>query len=194
MQDRVKMKVLALAYNSLSRTGAYALVLSDEEDKVRVPVIIGMAEAQAIVVQLEGVKVRRPLTHDIIKELTGRLGVDLEEVVIYRVEDGVFYAEAFFCRGEDEIIKIDIRTSDAVALALRYKCPIYMKKSVIDQVGISASTFEMKGMKSTGRHGDNLELLSDEELERLMDEAVQNEDYEQASRYRDMLKSRKEKP
>lgn len=69
-----------------------------------------------------------------------------------------------------------------------------MKKSVIDQVGISASTFEMKGMKSTGRHGDNLELLSDEELERLMDEAVQNEDYEQASRYRDMLKSRKEKP
>lgn len=192
--DRVKMKVLALAYNSLSRTGAYALVLSDEEDKVRVPVIIGMAEAQAIVVQLEGVKVRRPLTHDIIKELTGRLGVDLEEVVIYRVEDGVFYAEAFFCRGEDEIIKIDIRTSDAVALALRYKCPIYMKKSVIDQVGISASTFEMKGMKSTGRHGDNLELLSDEELERLMDEAVQNEDYEQASRYRDMLKSRKEKP
>lgn len=192
--DRVKMKVLALAYNSLSRTGAYALVLSDEEDKVRVPVIIGMAEAQAIVVQLEGVKVRRPLTHDIIKELTGRLGVDLEEVVIYRVEDGVFYAEAFFCRGEDEIIKIDIRTSDAVALALRYKCPIYMKKSVIDQVGISASTFEMKGMKSTGRHGDNLELLSDEELERLMDEAVQKEDYEQASRYRDMLKSRKEKP
>ncbi|MDY4044153.1 MAG: bifunctional nuclease family protein [Marinifilaceae bacterium] len=192
--DRVKMKVLALAYNSLSRTGAYALVLSDEEDKVRVPVIIGMAEAQAIVVQLEGVKVKRPLTHDIIKELTGRLGVDLEEVVIYRVEDGVFYAEAFFCRGEDEIIKIDIRTSDAVALALRYKCPIYMKKSVIDQVGISASTFEMKGMKSTGRHGDNLELLSDEELERLMDEAVQNEDYEQASRYRDMLKSRKEKP
>lgn len=192
--DRVKMKVLALAYNSLSRTGAYALVLSDEEDKVRVPVIIGMAEAQAIVVQLEGVKVRRPLTHDIIKELTGRLGVDLEEVVIYRVEDGVFYAEAFFCRGEDEIIKIDIRTSDAVALALRYKCPIYMKKSVIDQVGISASTFEMKGMKSTGRHGDNLELLSDEVLERLMDEAVQNEDYEQASRYRDMLKSRKEKP
>lgn len=192
--DRVKMKVLALAYNSLSRTGAYALVLSNEEDKVRVPVIIGMAEAQAIVVQLEGVKVKRPLTHDIIKELTGRLGVDLEEVVIYRVEDGVFYAEAFFCRGEDEIIKIDIRTSDAVALALRYKCPIYMKKSVIDQVGISASTFEMKGMKSTGRHGDNLELLSDEELERLMDEAVQNEDYEQASRYRDMLKSRKEKP
>lgn len=192
--DRVKMKVLALAYNSLSRTGAYALVLSDEEDKVRVPVIIGMAEAQAIVVQLEGVKVKRPLTHDIIKELTERLGVDLEEVVIYRVEDGVFYAEAFFCRGEDEIIKIDIRTSDAVALALRYKCPIYMKKSVIDQVGISASTFEMKGMKSTGRHGDNLELLSDEELERLMDEAVQNEDYEQASRYRDMLKSRKEKP
>lgn len=192
--DRVKMKVLALAYNSLSRTGAYALVLSDEEDKVRVPVIIGMAEAQAIVVQLEGVKVKRPLTHDIIKELTGRLGVDLEEVVIYRVEDGVFYAEAFCCRGEDEIIKIDIRTSDAVALALRYKCPIYMKKSVIDQVGISASTFEMKGMKSTGRHGDNLELLSDEELERLMDEAVQNEDYEQASRYRDMLKSRKEKP
>lgn len=192
--DRVKMKVLALAYNSLSRTGAYALVLSNEEDKVRVPVIIGMAEAQAIVVQLEGVKVKRPLTHDIIKELTERLGVDLEEVVIYRVEDGVFYAEAFFCRGEDEIIKIDIRTSDAVALALRYKCPIYMKKSVIDQVGISASTFEMKGMKSTGRHGDNLELLSDEELERLMDEAVQNEDYEQASRYRDMLKSRKEKP
>lgn len=192
--DRVKMKVLALAYNSLSRTGAYALVLSDEEDKVRVPVIIGMAEAQAIVVQLEGVKVKRPLTHDIIKELTERLGVDLEEVVIYRVEDGVFYAEALFCRGTDEIIKIDIRTSDAVALALRYKCPIYMKKNVIDQVGIPASTFEMKGMKPAGRHGDNLELLSDEELQRLMDEAVQNENYELASRYRDVLKSRKEKP
>ena len=194
--DKVRVKVVALAYNSLSKTGAYAMILANEEDTIRIPVIVGLAEAQAIAMRMKGLKVQRPFTHDMVKALTDRLNVRLEEVCIYQFLNGIFYSEAVFRKADGEEIRLDIRTSDAVALALRYGSPIYMERSIMKVVGISTEVFERKWLQQPGggeRRKPAPAELSEEELNRLMEEAVEKEDYETASRYRDMLTARKEK-
>ena len=118
--DRIKLKVFGLSYQSMSQTGAYALILAEENDAFRIPIIIGIAEAQSIAIQMEHLHSQRPLTHDLMKSLADNLGVVLEEVYIYRWESGIFYSELRFRNGE-ELLKIDSRTSDAIALALRYQ-------------------------------------------------------------------------
>lgn len=115
--DRIKLKVFGLSYQSMSQTGAYALILAEENDAFRIPIIIGIAEAQSIAIQMEHLHSQRPLTHDLMKSLADNLGVVLEEVYIYRWESGIFYSELRFRNGE-ESLKIDSRTSDAIALAL----------------------------------------------------------------------------
>ena len=192
--DRIRLKVFGLSYQSMSTTGAYALVLAEEHDAFRIPIIIGIAEAQSIAIQLEHLDSQRPLTHDLVKNLADSLGATLEEVSIYHWEAGIFYSELRFRRGE-EILKIDSKTSDAVALALRYNCPIYITREVIIQTAIPiADTSIIK------EHLEKVQAeiakvkeseLTEEDLQRLLEEAVKNEDYENASRYRDLLKSRK---
>lgn len=140
--DRARVKVFGLSYKSLSHTGAYALILAEEHDAFRVPVIIGIAEAQSIAIQLENLHSQRPLTHDLIKSLTDRLGATLEEVFIYHWEAGIFYSELRFRHGE-ELLRIDSRTSDAIALALRYDCPIYIAAKVIEQTAIPVADTEV---------------------------------------------------
>ena len=191
--DRIRLKVFGLSYNSISQTGAYALVLAEENDTFRIPIIIGIAEAQSIAIHLEHLRSQRPLTHDLIKSLADQLGATLEEVYIYRWESGIFYSELRFRHGE-EVLKIDSRTSDAIALALRYNCPIYVAPGVIAKTAIPVSdleTGEFSG-KTTVEPGDaksSSDDFTEEELTRMLDEAVKNEDYENASRYRDMLKA-----
>ena len=193
--DRIKLKVFGLSYQSMSQTGAYALILAEENDAFRIPIIIGIAEAQSIAIQMEHLHSQRPLTHD-LKSLADSLGVVLEEVYIYRWESGIFYSELRFRNGE-ELLKIDSRTSDAIALALRYNCPIYIAASVIAKTAIPISdlaTGEFSGQKPVEpEKSETTEYnFTIEELTRLLDEAVKNEDYESASRFRDMLKARKE--
>ena len=193
--DKVKMRVFALAYNSVSKTGAYVLILSDEENTVRVPFIIGMAEAQSIAIQLEGMKTQRPMTHDLMKALTDRLNVELVEVCVERFQVGVYYAWVVFREFDGKTFRLDARASDAISLALRYGCPIYMERKVVEEVGISTALFEETLGKEDGEEGRGSaeRELSEDELNRLMEEAVKKEDYETASRYRDMLKAKKEK-
>ena len=184
--DRIKLKVFGLSYQSMSQTGAYALILAEENDAFRIPIIIGIAEAQSIAIQM----------HDLMKSLADNLGVVLEEVYIYRWESGIFYSELRFRNGE-ELLKIDSRTSDAIALALRYNCPIYIAASVIAKTAIPISDLaagEFSGQKPVEpEKSETTEYnFTIEELTRLLDEAVKNEDYESASRFRDMLKARKE--
>jgi len=180
----------------MSQTGAYALILAEENDTFRIPIIIGIAEAQSIAIHLEHLRSQRPLTHDLLKSLADRLGATLEEIYIYRWEAGIFYSELRFRHGE-EILKIDSRTSDAIALALRYNCPIYVAPGVIAKTAIPISdlmTGELGGQTSAGpgETKSEEEEFSEEELTRMLDEAVKNEDYENASRYRDMLKAKRE--
>ena len=181
--DRIKLKVFGLSYQSMSQTGAYALILAEENDAFRIPIIIGIAEAQSIAIQMEHLHSQRPLTHDLMKSLADNLGVVLEEVYIYRWESGIFYSELRFRNGE-ELLKIDSRTSDAIALALRYNCPIY--------IDLAAGEFSGQKPVEPEKSETTEYNFTIEELTRLLDEAVKNEDYESASRFRDMLKARKE--
>lgn len=191
--DRIRLKVLGLSY-SMSQAGAYALILSDEQDLHRIPIVIGMPEAQSIAIQLEKIQTQRPLTHDLLKTLADALKVTLKEVFIYRLEAGIFYSELYF-EADKNIIKIDSRTSDAIALALRYECPIYSTPDIIEKAGILVGQEVKTPEQPTVVHmveneEDALLSLSVQELNRMLKDAVQNEDYEKASKIRDVLKSK----
>lgn len=195
--DRIKLKVLGLSY-SMSQTGAYALILADENDVHRIPIVIGMPEAQSIAIQLEKIQTQRPLTHDLIKTLADGLKTTLKEVFIYRLDAGIFYSELLF-ETEMNMIKIDSRTSDAIALALRYNCPIYTIPEIVEKAGILVSQNLRKGQQEIIHDSvinvENTQLkdYTIQELTKLMDEAIRNEDYEKASQFRDMLKTRSKK-
>jgi len=190
--DKVKLKVLGLSY-SMSQNGAYALILADEQDIRRLPIIIGMPEAQSIAIQLEKLQTQRPLTHDLIKKLTDRLNVTLKEVMIYRLDAGIFYSELLF-EASGEEIRIDSRTSDAVALALRYGSELYTTPEIVQKAGIlvSQDVREQQGIHNNvvNVEKNGLDEYSVQELQKLMDEAIQNEDYETASKFRDLLKNK----
>lgn len=191
--DRIKLKVLGLSY-SMSQAGAYALILADEQDLHRIPIVIGMPEAQSIAIQLEKLQTQRPLTHDLIKTLADAMKTRLKEVFIYRLNAGIFYSELLF-ETDMNLIKIDSRTSDAIALALRYDCPIYTTAEIIAKAGILVN-HEDVAVKEEMPSAPLMEAeevardYSVQELTRLLDEAVQNEEYEKASKFRDMLKER----
>lgn len=192
MMDRIKLKVLGLSY-SMSQNGAYALILADEQDIHRLPIIIGMPEAQSIAIQLEKLQTQRPLTHDLIKKLTDKLHANLKEVMIYRLDAGIFYSELLF-EASGEEIRIDSRTSDAVALALRYDSDLYTTPEIIRKAGILVSR-EVREQEGIHNNVVNVEEngfneYSAQELQKLMNEAIRNEEYEIASKFRDLLKNK----
>lgn len=191
--DRVKLKILGLSY-SMSQAGAYALILSDEQDLHRIPIVIGMPEAQSIAIQLEKIQTQRPLTHDLVKTLADALKVALKEVFIYHLEAGIFYAELLF-EADKSIVKIDSRTSDAIALALRYGCPIYTTPEIVEKAGILVGqegnhSEQPTFVREIENEKDSMLDYSVQELGRMLDEAVQNEEYRKASKIRDVLKNK----
>lgn len=191
--DRVKLRVLGLSY-SMSQAGAYALILTDEQDLHRIPIVIGMPEAQSIAIQLEKIQTQRPLTHDLVKTLADALQVTLKEVFIYRLEAGIFYSELLF-EAEKNIIRVDSRTSDAIALALRYECPIYSTAEIIEKAGIlvgqeSAHSEQTTVVHSTESEEEMMQGYTIQELTKMLNDAVVNEEYEKASKIRDILKSK----
>jgi len=194
---RVKLKVLGISY-SQTQSGAYALILVEENGERRVPIIIGGFEAQAIVIKLENLDPPRPLTHDLFRSFAAEFNISIIEVMIYKLEEGVFYSRLLCNNGEKEI-SIDSRTSDAVALALRFGCPIYITEEILGKAGITITPTEPD--TSTETDTDNLfetgnskfESYSDEDLYKMIDEAVKTEDYERAASIRDELDKRKKK-
>jgi len=193
MANRVKLRVMGLTY-SQTQTGSYALVLAEESGKKRIPIMIGAFEAQAIALHLEDLQPPRPLTHDLFRNFSDAFGVDLQEVFINKLEEGIFYSELVFIKDQN-VVRIDSRTSDAVALALRFKCPIYTTQNIIDKAGIileDKETEEESEISDMPEGDDNLQTLTLEELQVMLDEAVTNEDYENASLIRDELKRREE--
>jgi bifunctional DNase/RNase len=194
---RVKLKVLGISY-SQTQSGAYALILVEENGERRVPIIIGGFEAQAIVIKLENLDPPRPLTHDLFRSFAAEFSISIIEVMIYKLEEGVFYSRLLCNNGEKEI-SIDSRTSDAVALALRFGCPIYITEEILEKAGITITPTEPD--TSTETDTDNLfetgnskfESYSDDDLYKMIDEAVKTEDYERAASIRDELDKRKKK-
>jgi uncharacterized protein len=192
---RIKLKVLGISY-SQTQSGAYALVLIEEEGERRIPIIIGGFEAQSIVIKLENLDPPRPLTHDLFKSFADSFNISVVEVFIYKLEEGVFFSKLVCTNGEKEY-SIDSRTSDAVALALRFSCPIFITEEILDKAGITVSaagsdTQTVKEDESVfepdvTKYGS----YSDEELYKMIDEAVKTEDYERAASIRDEIEKRK---
>jgi bifunctional DNase/RNase len=192
---RVKLKVMGISY-SQTQSGAYALILIEENGERRIPIIIGGFEAQAIVIKLENLDPPRPLTHDLFKKFADEFNIFVSEVMIYKLEEGVFFSKLVCNNGEKEY-SIDSRTSDAVALALRFGCPIFITEDILEKAGITINPTDV-GL-STANEIDSLfepestkyDSYSDEELYKMIDESVKTEDYERAAAIRDEIEKRK---
>jgi len=192
---RVALKVMGISY-SQTQTGAYALILSEENGERRIPIIIGGFEAQAIVIKLENLEPPRPLTHDLFKKFADEFSISVVEVVIYKLEEGVFYSQLVCTNGEKEL-EIDSRTSDAVAIALRFGCPIFIMEEILDKAGITISQSDQELSVSDEPDtvfesvNSSFDSYSEEELYKMIDEAVKTEDYEKAASIRDEIEKRK---
>jgi uncharacterized protein len=193
--DKIKMGIYGLQY-SQTQTGAYALVLEEEKGTRRLPIIIGSNEAQAIAIELENMAPTRPLTHDLFRTFAQSFHIDILEVIIYNFVDGVFYGKIVCNDGKNEV-EIDCRPSDAIALAVRFKCPIYTHEFILnaaafekDDSGVSISPISIEDADTSIDTG-GFSQLTEEELEESLNAALGKEDYEEASLIRDELNKRK---
>lgn len=179
---------------SQSQSGAYALILSEVSGKRRLPIIIGGFEAQAIAIELEKMKPSRPLTHDLFKSFAETFHVTIKEVIINKFIEGVFHAEMVCLDGKDEF-RIDARTSDAVALALRFHCPIFTYEKIMSAAGIEVEEKQVPEKKKSTKKEEKEQSVYDQyttaELKDLLQKSVDKEEYEKASRIRDEINKRK---
>lgn len=194
---RVKLNVMGISY-SQTQSGAYALILTEEGGERRIPIIIGGFEAQAIVIKLENLDPPRPLTHDLFKKFADEFNISVVEVMIYKLEEGVFFSKLVCDNGEKEY-SIDSRTSDAVAIALRFGCPIFITEEILEKAGITINPNDSE-INTEDENDVNIEEESskyvsytDDELFKMIDEAVKTEDYERAAAVRDEIEKRKKK-
>lgn len=186
--NKIVLEVIGLTH-SLSLNEAFALVLADKKSNLKLPIIIGSVEAQSIALALEKYESRRPLTHDLFKNFADNYNINVKEVVIDRFREGVFYSQ-LVCEKDGKTSVFDARTSDSVALALRFGCPIYTNQQVLDEAGVMIEEDE----NDDENHQDSdFEERSIEELKNMMEEAVEEEDYELASILRDEIKSKENK-
>lgn len=196
LMKKVKLNIVGMSY-SQSSSGAYALILGVSGENRRLPIIIGGFEAQAIAIELEKMKPTRPLTHDLFKSFADHFGVQIQEVIINKFEEGIFFSK-LVCEADGKRTEIDSRTSDAVALAIRFDCPIYAFQSIIDEAAIDMEvdqkTDEGADAKPEEKSEESIEKYEDylvEELEDMLKKAVLEEKYEEASRLRDEINKRK---
>ena len=189
-KKKIRLNIMGLSY-SQTQSGAYALVLSEEEGERRMPIIIGMVEAQSIAIKLEGLEPPRPLTHDLFFSFAQVFSFNIIEVVIYKIEEGIFYSELVGVK-DGNVVRIDSRTSDAVALALRFNCPIYTYEEILVKAGIILETSDSEADQLSGEKENPVTLQTHtiEELKNMLKEAIKNEDYERASEIRDEIKRR----
>jgi bifunctional DNase/RNase len=187
-KDIIKLKILGITFSQV-QTGAYALILKEEEGMRRLPIIIGTPEAQSIAIFLEGLLPPRPLTHDLLITFIQLIDIELTSVLIYKYEDGVFSSELRF-NNKGKELRIDSRTSDAIALAIRVDAPIYITDSIMDEVSILMDETDLwEEMDDSDLKEIQIpyERMNLEELQKNLNEAISEEDYEKASRIRDSI-------
>lgn len=198
---KIELEIVALSH-SITQTHSYAVVLGEVNGLRRLPIVIGGFEAQAIAVALEKMHPSRPLTHDLMKNFMNAFAVDLQEIIICDLQEGIFYSK-LLCVSEHDTVEIDSRTSDALALAVRFGCPIYTYENILESAGILMEDSTGKKKKtdedpavttetsSTG--SDDLHSMNVEDLNTLLNEVLDQEDYIRAIAIRDEINNRKKK-
>ncbi len=202
---KVQLEIAGLSY-SHTQSGAYALVFNEADGTRRLPIIIGGTEAQAIAIELEGMTPSRPLTHDLFKSFAEEFQFTVQEVIIYNLIEGIFFSKLICKNKEGNSVEIDSRTSDAVAIAVRFKCPIFTYEFILSSAGIILEDEELEEgedkIDTTQETKNSEELpieiqdtpaeskLSLEELEEELNNAIENEEYEKASKLRDIINNR----
>ena len=194
--NKVNLEIVGLTYSE-SSTGAYVLILGDKNSQRRLPIVIGSAEAESIAVGIEKHKNGRPHTHDLFLRFAHEFGIEVMEVVINRFRDGVYYA-MLVCKQGDDLTMVDARPSDAIAIAVRAGCEIYAYESVLDEASIIMEDVEKQDSEehveepiNKGMPKTSLDLLDLDALEELLQEAIDNEDYQKAAQIRDEINGRK---
>lgn len=195
---KVRLEIVGLSY-SQTQSGAYALVLGESTGSRRLPIIIGGFEAQAIAIELEKMTPTRPLTHDLFKAFSETFSIEITEILIYNLVEGIFYAKLICTDGTREV-EIDARTSDAIALAVRFNCPIYTYEFILKSAGIvlddetvaPATESPMATVEDMTTPESEYKSKSSEELKNMLQNALDEEQYELASKIRDELNTRKQ--
>jgi uncharacterized protein len=185
---KVRLDIMALSH-SVTQSHNYAVVLGEENGNRRLPIVIGGFEAQAIAVALENMTPNRPLTHDLFKNTLDAYDIDLKEIVINNLLDGIFYAQ-LICEQNGNIMQIDARTSDAISMAVRYGCPIYTFEFIMESAGVILDDNEEKTTDKKEKKSTSIESMSIASLEKLLEEALSKEDYEKAAELRDIINSK----
>ena len=198
---RIELDIVALSH-SVTQSHNYAVVLGERRGQRRLPIVIGSFEAQAIAVAMERMVPNRPLTHDLFKNALDTFNVELREVVINNLLDGIFYAR-LVCVKNGEVFEIDSRTSDAIAMAVRFDCPIFTYDFILEAAGVVLEDQEEEGVEGSGEQRpvsapqvidvSALETYSAEALHNRLQEVLEAEDYETAAKIRDELKRREQK-
>jgi len=195
--EKIRLEIVGLSY-SQTQSGAYALVLGESNGQRRLPIIIGGFEAQAIAIELEKMTPSRPLTHDLFKNFADTFAIKVKEVIVYNLVEGIFFAK-IICQNGDREEEIDARTSDAIALAVRFECPVYTYEFILSTDGIIFDDEDTVDSEDEGENDLEIEVeaatsdvagLSVDELNEQLNQAIQEEDYERASKIRDELNSR----
>ena len=194
---KIELEIVALSH-SITQTHSYAVVLGEANGMRRLPIVIGGFEAQAIAVALENMQPSRPLTHDLIKNFMNAFNVELQEIIISDLQEGIFYSK-LVCFTEHDTVEIDSRTSDALALAVRFGCPIYTYEHILENAGIlmedggtgKKQKAEAVGVEESGSGREDLSNMSLEELQTLLNDVLEHEDYIRAIAIRDEMNKRK---
>lgn len=189
---KIELEIVALSH-SITQTHSYAVVMGEVNGLRRLPIVIGGFEAQAIAVALERMQPSRPLTHDLMKNFMMAFNIDLHEIIINDLQEGIFYSK-LICSSEKDTIEIDSRTSDAVALAVRFGCPIYTYDNILDSAGILMDEDEKKKkvvVTHSDDKGDDLKKMTIPELESMLNDVLEHEDYIKAASIRDEINRRK---
>jgi bifunctional DNase/RNase len=193
---KIELEIVALSH-SITQTHSYAVVLGEVNGLRRLPIVIGGFEAQAIAVALEHMQPSRPLTHDLMKNFMNAFNVELQEIIISDLQEGIFYSK-LVCYTENDTVEIDSRTSDALALAVRFACPVYTYEHILESAGIlmedssgKKKKGEAVGVEESGAGREDLSTMSIDDLQNLLNEVLENEDYIKAIAIRDEINKRK---
>ena len=201
--ELVELKIQGITYSD-NTSGAFALILQEINGSKKLPIVIGGFEAQAIAIGLEKkIKTSRPLTHELFKSFADKLGIKLNHIIITKLEDGVFFSN-IVCENNDDVIKIDSRTSDAIALSIRFNVPIFINKNILDEAGFEDdgkyyeeinfadnNFFKDENPNKSSRHSKDIKKISTNKIKKMLENSLLNEDYEMAAKLRDELNSRK---
>ena len=201
--ELVELKIQGISYSD-NTSGAFALILQETNGSRKLPIVIGGFEAQAIAIGLEKkIKTSRPLTHELFKSFAEKFGIKFNHIIISKLKDGVFFSN-IVCENNDDIIKIDSRTSDAIALSIRFNIPIFVKKDILDEAGFDDDEMYSKEINFTDNNffkdenpdksykkSKDIKKISTNNIKKMLENSLQNEDYEMAAKLRDELNSRK---